>query len=263
LVSDNGVQFTSHEFECFLKQCNIQHVRTSLYFPQSNGLCERFNRSLKEAVRIAVAEGMAVDVGVRNMLVTFRSTSQPATGVTPAQLMFGRQLRVPINSFAVLQSPPNRVHFDEQSISAHVDRYQQKMATQFNRRHRVCNPKLQVGDWVRVRVPNRRHKTSAAFSEPHRIIRFVAPFTVILDNNAKWHLSKLKRCDAPEEQFVEDTILEQTSDELPATVMAPPVSDDTLVFNSESASSRAQPSDPRRSSRNRVSPSWHKDYHMT
>jgi hypothetical protein len=45
--------------------------------------------------------------------------------------------------------------------------------------------------------------------------------------------------------------------------MALPVGDDTLDFNPESASSRAQPNDLRRSNRNRVSPSWHKDYHMT
>jgi len=92
IVSDNGVQFVSNEFECFLKQCDIKHVKTSLYFPQSNGLVERFNRSLKEVVRISVAEGKSVENCVRDMLGTFRSTAQPATGVSPAHLMVGRQL---------------------------------------------------------------------------------------------------------------------------------------------------------------------------
>jgi transposase InsO family protein len=147
LVSDNSVQFTSHEFESFLKQCDIKHVKTSLYFPQSNGLIERFNRSLKEAVGISVAEGKAVETGVRDMLVTFRSTAQPATGVSPAQLMIGRQLRVPANSFKVAEQPHSekRVRFAE-DVSTTVSHHQQKMAEQFNRRHRACKLRFAVND---------------------------------------------------------------------------------------------------------------------
>ncbi|CAM5113000.1 unnamed protein product [Natator depressus] len=48
LVSDNGSQITSLEFETFLAQRNILHRRSSLYYPQANGEIERFNRSLKE-----------------------------------------------------------------------------------------------------------------------------------------------------------------------------------------------------------------------
>jgi hypothetical protein len=57
LVSENGVQFVSHEFEQFLQSCDIEHVRTSLYYPQSNGLVQRFNSSVKQAIRNAVTEG--------------------------------------------------------------------------------------------------------------------------------------------------------------------------------------------------------------
>jgi hypothetical protein len=42
LVCENGVQFVSHEFEQFLQSCDIKHVRTSLYIPQSNGLVGAF-----------------------------------------------------------------------------------------------------------------------------------------------------------------------------------------------------------------------------
>jgi hypothetical protein len=59
------------------------------------------------------------------------------------------------------------------------------MAAQFNRRHRVCQPKFKVGDWVRVHVPKGKSKTAAAFSEPHKVLKFVAPFTIMLDNNKR------------------------------------------------------------------------------
>ena len=180
LVSDNGVQFGSNEFELFLKSCNIKHVKSSLFFPQSNGLVERFNRTLKEAIRIAVAEGQAVEDSVRNMLVTYRSTAQPATGHSPSQLMFGRKIRVPVNAFVSTRS---RVQFNDNGgaldngvvlgsgggsrdnggnqVETRVMQFQQRMAQQFNRRHLVATPKFSVGDWVHVRILNRRHKTDA------------------------------------------------------------------------------------------------------
>ncbi|XP_033124167.1 uncharacterized protein K02A2.6-like [Anneissia japonica] len=46
IVSDNGKQFTSTEFETYLEARGIRHIRTSLYHPQANGLVERFNRVL-------------------------------------------------------------------------------------------------------------------------------------------------------------------------------------------------------------------------
>ena len=48
LVSDNGKQFISEEFEAFLKSCGIRHIRVSPYYAQSNGKLERFHRYLKK-----------------------------------------------------------------------------------------------------------------------------------------------------------------------------------------------------------------------
>ena len=50
LLSDNGTNFCSQEFEDFLKSLNIQHHKTSIYFRRSNGLLERIHRSLKECI---------------------------------------------------------------------------------------------------------------------------------------------------------------------------------------------------------------------
>jgi hypothetical protein len=163
VVTDNGKQFVSVEFEQFLADCDIKHVKASLYYPQSNGLVERFNRSVKQAVRTALAEGKPVEEGVRNMLVTYSSTAQPATGVSPSKLMSGRQMRVPSNSFAMARHTTGRVRFADEGgdvnvdaglddIQARVEQHQFNMAAQFDRRHRACKPRFRVGDWVRVRV---------------------------------------------------------------------------------------------------------------
>lgn len=52
IISDNGPQFVARDFKEFIRLCGMTHVRTSPYYPQSNGKIERWNQSLKrECIR--------------------------------------------------------------------------------------------------------------------------------------------------------------------------------------------------------------------
>ena len=52
IISDNGSQYTSQDFREFINFCEMTHVKTSPYYPQSNGKIERFHGSIKnEALR--------------------------------------------------------------------------------------------------------------------------------------------------------------------------------------------------------------------
>ena len=52
IISDNGPQFIAKDFKEFVRVCGMSHVRTSPYYPQSNGKIERFHGSLKrECIR--------------------------------------------------------------------------------------------------------------------------------------------------------------------------------------------------------------------
>jgi transposase InsO family protein len=48
IISDNGPQFIALDFKKFVRQCGMTHVRTSPYYPQSNGKIERWHGSLKQ-----------------------------------------------------------------------------------------------------------------------------------------------------------------------------------------------------------------------
>jgi transposase InsO family protein len=48
IISDNGPQFISKEFKEFIRTTGMTHIRTSPYYPQSNGKMERWNKSYKE-----------------------------------------------------------------------------------------------------------------------------------------------------------------------------------------------------------------------
>jgi putative transposase len=47
IISDNGPQFIAKDFKEFIRVCGMTHVKTSFYYPQSNGKMERFYRTLK------------------------------------------------------------------------------------------------------------------------------------------------------------------------------------------------------------------------
>lgn len=47
IISDNGPQFIAKDFKDFIRLTGMSHVRTSRYYPQSNGKIERFHKSIK------------------------------------------------------------------------------------------------------------------------------------------------------------------------------------------------------------------------
>jgi transposase InsO family protein len=52
IISDNGPQFIARDFKQFIRLCGMTHVKTSPYYPQSNGKLERWHKSLKsECIR--------------------------------------------------------------------------------------------------------------------------------------------------------------------------------------------------------------------
>lgn len=55
IISDNGPQFIAKDFKEFIRICGMTHVRTSPYYPQSNGKIERWHKSIKvECIRPGV-----------------------------------------------------------------------------------------------------------------------------------------------------------------------------------------------------------------
>lgn len=48
IISDNGSQYISRDFAEFIKHSELDHIRTSVNYPQSNGKIERFHRTISE-----------------------------------------------------------------------------------------------------------------------------------------------------------------------------------------------------------------------
>jgi transposase InsO family protein len=55
IITDNGPQFIAKDFKEFIRIAGMTHVKTSPYYPQSNGKIERWHKSLKgECIRVKV-----------------------------------------------------------------------------------------------------------------------------------------------------------------------------------------------------------------
>jgi len=48
LITDNGSQYISKDFAEYLKFVGLQHIRTSIAYPQSNGKIERYHRTIHQ-----------------------------------------------------------------------------------------------------------------------------------------------------------------------------------------------------------------------
>ena len=93
LVSDNGPQFTSTQFEEFLRRNGVKHIRVAPYHPASNGAAERMVQTFKHSWIASRKDNLSVEQRIATFLLTYRSTPHASTGRTPARLFLQRELR--------------------------------------------------------------------------------------------------------------------------------------------------------------------------
>ena len=79
VVSDNGPQFISADFEEFMRTNGIKHSRSSPYHPASNGEVERFVRTFKEAMRAGKDDGLSLAHRLDNFLQHHPLAHHPVT----------------------------------------------------------------------------------------------------------------------------------------------------------------------------------------
>ena len=169
IIIDNGPQFTSFQFNEFLQHFGIKHRNTALYNPPSNGGIERFNRVMKEGVKASMAEGKTFPNAVRTTLCNYRATRHTLTDISPAELMIGRKLTPPLDALRKPQPPtPTK--------RAEIIAEKQKATKAYTgQKRRAKPPRLDNGDWVRVKRPHRGHKMKPSLSASLRITKHVGP----------------------------------------------------------------------------------------
>ena len=92
VVSDNGPQFVSEEYQTFLKMNWVKLTLVPPYHPASNALAERHVRTFKGMYK-AYGNTRSVQHRVADILFRYRNTPHSTTGKTPAELFLKREPR--------------------------------------------------------------------------------------------------------------------------------------------------------------------------
>ena len=106
VTSDRGTQFSSGLWRRTLEKLGINVTTTTSYHPQSNGLVERFHRTLKNALRCAVRMSESWAKSLPWVLLGIRNAPRGDTSTSTAEVLYGTPLRVPGLCFQAEQSRP-------------------------------------------------------------------------------------------------------------------------------------------------------------
>ena len=100
LVMDNAPTFTSEEFQEFLRERGILHMRGAPYHPVTNGQAERLVQTFKQSLK---KSRLPCSQALQEFLMQYRRTPLES-GLSPSELLNGRQLRGKLD--ALLPSVP-------------------------------------------------------------------------------------------------------------------------------------------------------------
>ena len=148
VVTDNGSQFDSNEFQKFAEVYEFNHVTSSPHYPQANGQAERAVQIVKKMFMKAKATGEDPHLA----LLAYRTTRHEVTGVAPAQLLMGRNLRstLPATTSHLEPQKPDPQKFQKFRKADMAGK--NKQARYFNQRNSAQPlPELKPGDCVLLR----------------------------------------------------------------------------------------------------------------
>ena len=98
ILTDQGTNFTSNLMKRLHKELGITAIRTSPYHPETDGLVERFNQTLKRMLRKFVSDtGKDWDKWLPFLLFAYREVPQASTGFSPFELLYGWPVQGPLD----------------------------------------------------------------------------------------------------------------------------------------------------------------------
>ncbi|KAJ8006814.1 hypothetical protein DPEC_G00111130 [Dallia pectoralis] len=95
--TDQGRNFESRVFSELCRRLGVEKTRTTPLHPQSDGLVERFHRTMAQQLAIVTSKHQKDwDTHLPFILMAYRSAVQASTACSPALLMLGREMRTPV-----------------------------------------------------------------------------------------------------------------------------------------------------------------------
>ena len=98
VLTDQGTNFTSVLLAELYRMLGVRPLKTTPYHPQTDGVVKRCNQTLKRMLRKVVNEdGNNWDKLIPYILYAYQQVPQASTGFSPFELVYGRDLRRPLD----------------------------------------------------------------------------------------------------------------------------------------------------------------------
>lgn len=154
MLTDNGPPWNSSEIKLFFKSRGIKHKKITPLWPRANGLTERFMKNINKCIRASLCANKNWREELRLMLINYRVTEHPTTGMSPSELLFNRKVRGFIPDIQQQMSPfYEQVRDTQQQQHERATRYAPKSS----------NETLKVGDKVIMIRSRRKSKFESSF----------------------------------------------------------------------------------------------------
>ena len=213
ILTDQGSNFMSALLNEVYKLLKVKPIRTSPYHPQTDGLVERFNQTLKSMLRKTVtSEGKDWDKLIPYVLFAYREVPQASTGFSPFELLYGRTVRGPLDVLRETWEEPKskdpsvvsyvlamRKKLDKMTELVHenLSRAQKQQKAWYDKTARVRE--FGVDERVIVLLPISTHKLRAQWQGPYTVVKRIGQASYVVDMKDKgkryrtFHVNMLKR----------------------------------------------------------------------
>ena len=196
-ISDQGKEFVNEVSANIHEMAATEQRITSAYHPQSNGLCERQNRTVKNSLVKVLEEKPKEWLNIIDgILFAHRVSMHYSAKYSPFFLMYNRHPILPIDikydlidnnadkepesnpydittSQAVLESAALIREATNQKASQNIKKVQAKHQKDYDNRHNTISTTLPIGSKVLLQNQRRQHKKGAKFS-----YKWIGPYTI-------------------------------------------------------------------------------------
>uniref|UniRef100_A0A1X7U211 RNA-directed DNA polymerase n=1 Tax=Amphimedon queenslandica TaxID=400682 RepID=A0A1X7U211_AMPQE len=199
ILTDQGSNFTSRLLTEIYKMLTLKGITTTPYHPQTDGLVERFNGTLKNMLRRCTSQNPRDwDTLLPYILFAYREVPQESTGFSPFELLYGRSVRGPLDilkeSWESRENCPENVvtyvtemrrRLEEMTgiVGENMKKSQVKQKRWYDRKAR--HREFKTGDKVLVLLPSTTHKLTAEWKGPYVVKRKVGDVDYELEMNGK------------------------------------------------------------------------------
>ena len=191
ILMDQGSNFMSALLGEVYRLMNIQRIRTTPYHPQTDGLVERFNGTLKAMLKKFVSRNQKDwDDCLPYLLFAYREVPQESTGFSPFELLYGRKVRGPLDVLRETWAGYTAEE-EETPIATYVvemkDRLEEMsgLVQESMVRAQQCQKALydrgakergfEIGDKVLVLLPMQHNRLKLEWVGPYKVVRKVTP----------------------------------------------------------------------------------------